>query len=201
MDNSLRVAAYIPSYCLKLNANPPELTWMNRKACEIGVNIVKNDLADYAIISTAYSTWQVEAELKRKVFLRAGIPLEKLFVIGPVEDSYDEADQAEEHMARNKSEKMIVVADSYHEPRAVQTFELMFPKMKVRGVPFKTERFDTAYEPHSIKLLGAIKSFRSGHKFPWRARNYGLLKVNPFLVNMHLNKLKREGKLRPSPYR
>ena len=171
-------AVFVPSYCLKQadNSNLLYLTEMSRKSVLEAIKLVKKGYASRVILSTAYDVWQIESLLKNTLLARAGIDLEIVNVIPEVTNSYDEAAGIRHLVKEFNIETLIVVADKWHEPRATETFRLMFLDLVVFGFSFTTPVYQMTKEKSTIKRI------RTGFAPLWILRNILFWFLTPYLA-------------------
>lgn len=158
------VAVFVPSYCVQ-HRNPELLTTMSKIAAYTAVDVAKDKNVQYLVFSTAYDTWQKEAELKINIAKKAGVD-EKVIKIIPAITSTATETSALKQILGDEVDRLIVVADKFHAPRLELHLKHLFPSLEINMRTFSTSRYETMMEPSLIKRL------RSGNKILWILWNY-----------------------------
>lgn len=169
-----KTVVFVPSYCLTLDQS--RLTYLSRKAVSLGDAVACFEKGSTLVLSAAYNVWEKEDQLKRKLLEEDSYtPINRVIMIGPVSDSYDEARQLAKAVGQNVW-KIIVIAEKWHINRLVTAIKTQFPNSKIITNKFETRHFDfeRTYEPHPNKFLGWVKSVRSGNKLLWIIWNIAL---------------------------
>jgi uncharacterized SAM-binding protein YcdF (DUF218 family) len=148
---------YIPSYCLTHDKS--RLTSISKKSIEVGLKTK----ASHYIISTAYDSWEKEAELKIDLLESGGVDKKDITIIKGVRNSFDEAVELKKIIASKDIHSLYVVAEKWHLPRCKILLQRQLPDIKIIGYPFKADSFECAYEPGTF----GIKTLRSGFKPLW----------------------------------
>lgn len=136
------------------------------------------------IISTAYDGHCVtEADLQRERALGAGLNPKRVHIIGPIVDSYDEAQSTLDLAKMLGAYEIVVLAERDHANRVRKVFRHLWKDGQVRVVPFKTPAFEFTLEPSLIKKL------RSGFRLTWFLWNFAFgLPSTAFMIRLS-NKL------------
>jgi len=177
----MSTAVFVPAYCCKYDSGGvvrvKGLTEMSRQSVLVTAELVKKGHAKYVILSTAYSWWHDEAEMKMELLSRFGIDPNIVRIIPKVHNTYDETAGARQFIDELSINTIIVVADKWHEPRATQTFRSLFPTLTILGSAFETPRYQMTMEE------SFIKSVRAGWKPLWIVWNVLFSVLTPLFVS------------------
>lgn len=173
----MATAVFVPAYCLRHGSKLIHLTTMSNKSVRRAAELVRKGKAEYIILSTAYKNlWEYEMRLKQTLLRSLGIDAALIRVIPHVTNSYDEIAGTRHLVEGLNIDTIIVVADKWHEPRAMEVFQLLFPDLTVFGCPFTTSRYEFTEEP------SMIKSIRGGVAPLWIAWNLLFWFLTPMLT-------------------
>ncbi len=154
------IVGFVPSYCLK-HRNPELLGEMSIDSTLMAKDLFEKGVISEIILSLSYATWFKELNLKLE--LLKGIASEKIHVISETTDSYDETRRAGVILEKLGADAVILMAEEWHAPRAVNAFMISFPKLIVGAKTFPVRVYERTLEP------SRIKSIRSRFKCLWIA--------------------------------
>lgn len=179
--NKQHTAVFVPSYCL--DATGKNLSTLSYESVITACNYYKELGFDLIVLSAAYiETWEKEAEIKKRFLVNHGVPEENILVIGPVTSSFDEIEALRSYVRGYNIKHILMVAESYHAPRAEMILKTTFSDIKITVEKFRVSICEPTLEPHPIRLLGKIKGWRSGHRWSWFAWNKIIELLTPFMV-------------------
>lgn len=135
--------------------------------------------APLIILSNSYKHyWQLEASLKNKIAVRAGIPEPEhsIYHLQAVNNTYEEASQIKSILEKQCAKSLILIADQWHMKRALDAFQRLMPNIKIYPISVKPEKYEMAREP------SIIKSVRSRFKILWIVWNIFFYYLNSLFL-------------------
>lgn len=156
---------------------------MSLQTAKKGLEMMKAGMADKIIFSTAYATWEKEAELKKALAVEYGIPNSLVEIIPAVTQTFDEAVKLSE-MVANPDAKIIVACQKYHTKRVLNTLSYFFKKIEVVGVATKIERHLDQSNLKSILISSTKLNFILWNWF------FGL--IGPFMMRRQMRKTEKK---------
>lgn len=176
-------ALFVHSYCLAESGQ--RLTVMSLESVTKAAEQWLAGDIDYVILAAAYHVWAKEADLKKGILKEFGVDMNKVIVIPRITSTYDEIEGVRQIVTRLGITELEVIADKWHAPRSRLVFQKKFPNLTVIMKPFTPTTYERALEPHRIKILGWIKSFRIGYAPTWILWNMLLWFLTPVILRWH----------------
>lgn len=171
-------AVYVPSLCLTLDGL--RLTAMNEAVTRKAAKLVRDGYAAHLIFSTAYDTWEREAELRKRVAAAFGIKDSAISIIPNATTTYDESAMLMEVINRLGVTALILVTDKWHMPRAALAIRIAIPKVRLEKVSVTTPRYERTHHPAGI--IPKIKSIRDGSMIFWILFNLFFFVITPLMM-------------------
>src|SRR3989344_4048064 len=172
------IAVYVPSLCLTQDGS--RLTAMNETATRKAAELVQDGQATHLIFSTAYDTWEREAELRKHIAVSLGVRPSAIHIIPSATTTYDETAQLARLMNTLGIKSLILVTDKWHIPRASLAIRITIPEVQLEKVPITTPRYERTYHPAGI--IPQIKSIRDGSMPFWILFNLFFFLLTPIMM-------------------
>jgi len=182
LSKSNPIFVYVPSYCL-LKQDPSKLTDMSFQTAKRGIEVMLEKKADKIIFSTAYATWEKEAELKKALAAKYGIRDDLVEIIPAVTQTFDEAVKLSEIIS-DPSAVVIVACQKYHAGRVFYTLSHFFKNIKIEKVATKIERHLDQSNLKSVLISSTKLNFILWNWF------FGL--IGPFMMRRQMRKTGRQ---------
>lgn len=182
MGNKIATYVYVPSYCL-LKSDPLRLTDMSLQTAKKGLEIMRAGMADKIIFSTAYATWEKEAELKKTLAAEYGVKDDLIEIIPAVTQTFDEAVKLKE-IVSNPEAKIVAVCQKYHTKRIAYTLGHFFKHVETVGVKTRIERHLDQSNLKSVLISSTKLNFILWNWF------FGL--IGPFMMRRQMRKMRKK---------
>lgn len=172
------IIIYVPSYGLSFE-EPSKLTCMSLETAKKGIEMMKKGSGSMLVFSTAYYTWEQEAELKKKLAREYGVKddLVKIIPGGTATTTYIEAEGLFK-IVSNPDTKIIVVGQKYHVKRAAKALRYLFNNVEIVKVWTEVERI---LDPSWLKSVCMTR-------FIWY--NWFFYLVTPWMMRRQMSKRK-----------
>lgn len=136
-------ALVVLSYCVA-EEDPHRLTIMSRRCLLEAVRLFKRDVAQRLIITAAQAAPRIECDQKLRIIREALIPLERVIVVMPIANTYDEAAHVRALCLDKGIHSILLVAEERHMPRAFRIFQRAIPGVALYNL--------SAYSPYEAEM-------------------------------------------------